>query len=178
MGNPKRSAALTQRMKNRFYAIPAVAEWWARRFARRANSSPDGPIPFARLSKPLAECTVSLITTGGVHLTSQPGFDMADPDGDASLREIPGDVALAELTITHDYYNHSSADKDLNVVFPLAHFRQLTQQGSVGRMARRHFGLMGHIEGVHLRHLQEKTAPEIAAKLRADGVDFAFLTPA
>lgn len=178
MGNPKSSTTLLQYLQNRFYAIPAVAQWWAGRFARQALSSPEGPIPFARLTKPMAECTVSLITTGGVHLTSQPPFDMQDPDGDASLREIPGDVGLADLTITHDYYNHSSADQDLNVVFPLEQFRELAQRGVIGSVARRHFGLMGHIEGTHLRRLQEKTAPEIAAKLRADGVDFAFLTPA
>jgi len=180
MSNPKTksSASLLQYLQNRFYAIPAVAQWWAGRFARRVHSRPDGPIPFTRLTKPLAECTVALITTGGVHLTSQPPFDMADPDGDASLREIPGDVALADLTITHDYYNHSSADQDLNVIFPLAHFHELAQRGIIGAVARRHFGLMGHIEGAHLRRLQEKTAPEIAAKLRAAGVDFVFLTPA
>jgi D-proline reductase (dithiol) PrdB len=178
MGNPKSSTTLLQYLQNRFYAIPAVAQWWAGRFARQALSSPEGPIPFAHLNKSLAECTVSLITTGGVHLTSQPPFDMQDPDGDASLREIPGDVGLADLTITHDYYNHSSADQDLNVVFPLEQFRELAQRGVIGGVGRHHFGLMGHIEGVHLRRLQEKTAPEIAAKLRADGVDFAFLTPA
>lgn len=178
MGNPKSLTSLLQHFQNRFYAIPAVAQWWAGRFARKAHSSPDGPIPFVRLTKPLSECTVSLITTGGVHLTSQPPFDMDDPNGDASLREIPGDVALADLTITHDYYNHNSADQDMNVIFPLERFRELVRRGIVGQVARRHFGLMGHIEGVHLRRLQEKTAPELAAKLRADGVDFAFLTPA
>ena len=178
MGNPTSSASLLQYLQNRFYAIPAVAQWWAGRFAHRAHSSPDGPIPLARLTKPLAKCTVSLITTGGVHLTSQLPFDMADPDGDASLREIPGDVALADLTITHDYYNHTSADRDVNVIFPLEHLRALADQGVIGQVARRHFGLMGHIEGPHLRRLQEQIAPDIAAKLRADSVDFAFLTPA
>jgi D-proline reductase (dithiol) PrdB len=178
MGNDRVSATFLQRIRNRFYAIPGVAQWWAGRLVRRAQSNPDGPIPFARLTKPLVACNAALITTGGLHLTSQSPFDMQDPDGDASLRVIPGDVALADLTITHDYYNHSSADRDVNVIFPLNHFRELAQKGVIGRVSARHFGLMGHMEGVHLRQLQEKTAPEIAAKLRADGVDFAFLTPA
>ncbi|MBX3053075.1 MAG: hypothetical protein KF753_16450 [Caldilineaceae bacterium] len=178
MGNPNSSVSLIQRLQNRLYAIPAVTQWWAGRFARGAPHSADGPIPFARLEKALADASVAIITTGGVHLTSQTPFDMADPDGDASLREIPGDVTLADLTITHDYYNHTSAGQDLNVIFPLEHFRELAQRGIVGRVGPRHFGLMGHLEGEHLRDLQKKTAPEIAAKLRADGVDFAFLTPA
>lgn len=178
MDNEKAPVSLRQRLQNHFYAIPAVAQWWAGRFARQARSNADGPIPFARLSRPLAECSVALITTGGLHLTSQPPFDMLDPDGDASLRVIPGDVAASDLTITHDYYNHSSADQDVNVIFPLAHFQALAGQGVIGRVAPRHFGLMGHMEGAHLRRLQQETAPEIAARLRADRVDFAFLTPA
>lgn len=178
MSNQAPSARWLQRLQNRIYAIPAVAQWWAGRFARKARSNPDGPIPFARLGKPLAESTAALITTGGLHLRSQPPFDMQDPDGDASLRVIPGDVKPTELTITHDYYNHSSAQRDLNVIFPLAHFRDLARMGVIGGVARRHFGLMGHIEGEHLTRLREKTAPEMAAQLRADRVDFALLTPA
>lgn len=178
MSNQTASARWLQRLQNRIYAIPAVAQWWAGRFVRKAHSRPDGPIPFARLGKPLAQSTAALITTGGLHLRSQPPFEMQDPDGDASLRVIPGDAKPAELTITHDYYNHTSADRDLNVIFPLAHFRELARMGVIGGVARRHFGLMGHIAGGQLTRLQQNTAPEIAARLRADRVDFALLTPA
>ena len=43
--------------------------------------------------------------------------------------------------------------------------------------------LKTHIEGMDavinlIGILNERTAPEVAAKLRDDGVDFAFLTPA
>ncbi len=66
----------------------------------------------------------------------------------------------------------------VNVVFPLAHFRDLQQRRVIGKLAPRHFGLMGHIEGEQATLLIQRSAPEIAAELAADGVDFAFLTPA
>jgi D-proline reductase (dithiol) PrdB len=118
------------------------------------------------------------LTTGGIHLPSQSGFDMVNPDGDATYREIPGDVAIEQITITHKYYDHTDADADLNVIFPLAHFRDLVKKQVIGALASRHYGFMGHIDGAQLPILNERTAPEVAAKLRADGVDFAFLTPA
>jgi len=121
---------------------------------------------------------VALITTGGVHLPDQPPFDMENPDGDASYRVIPGNVDFDSLIITHKYYNHNDADEDMNVMFPLAIFRDLAAQGVIADVAPRHFGFMGHIEGEQIPILNQKTAPEVAAKLRADGVDFAFLTPA
>lgn len=178
MKNSGGTVSLLQQLKNSFYAIPAVAQWWARRFSRQIRGETGDAIPFARLSRPLVQSRVALITTGGVHLPDQQPFDMSDEDGDASLRVIPGDVEIARLTITHDYYNHTSADRDLNVIFPLEHLRNLAEQGVIGAVAPRHFGLMGHIEGEHLGRLVDETAPEIARSLAADQVDFALLTPA
>lgn len=165
---------------NRLFAIPSVTQRWAKHTAARTSGLVDvaGDIPFTRLEKPLAQCTVALITTGGIHLTTQPPFDMADPEGDASYRELPGNVESTQLMITHKYYDHSAADRDINVIFPLTHFRDLGDRAVIGALAPRHFGLMGHIEGTQLSRLMQQRAPEIAQKLRADGVDVVFLTPA
>jgi D-proline reductase (dithiol) PrdB len=168
-----------EKLANRIYAIPSVAQLWASRAAQRSTQYVDeGAIPFARLNKPLSAARVALITTGGIHLPSQPPFDMETTDGDPTYREIPGNAAPEQITITHKYYDHRDADADLNVIFPLAHFRDLVSQGVVGSLALRHFGFMGHIENELVTTLTQRTAPEVAAKLRADGVDFAFLTPA
>lgn len=167
-------------LSNRLFAIPAVAQLWAKLTAGRTEALVDlsGEIPFATLNKPLSQCKVALLTTGGVHLPAQKPFDMENPDGDATYRAIPVDTPIDGITITHKYYDHSDADVDLNVVFPLAHFHDLVNEGVIGALASEHFGFMGHIDGQQTSILNERTAPEVAAKLRADGVDFAFLTPA
>lgn len=168
------------RIGNRLFGIPAIAQVWAK-FAARSTDRlipASSEVPFAQLGKPLHECRVALLTTGGLHLQDQLPFDMDDPEGDASFREIPADVDLARLMITHKYYDHRDADRDLNVIFPLAHLRDLVANGVLGELAPRHFAFMGHIEGRHLTRLIRKTAPEVAARLRADGVDCALLTPA
>jgi D-proline reductase (dithiol) PrdB len=171
---------LFERLSNRVFAIPAVAQLWAKRSANQTSALVDlsSGIPFARLRKPLAQARVALLTTAGVHLVTQTPYDMENPDGDPTYREIPGDVDRTQMTITHKYYDHRDADNDLNVVFPLAHFRDLVQKQVIGSLAPRHFGFMGHIDHALINVLNERTAPEVAAKLRRDGVDFAFLTPA
>lgn len=171
---------MRQRFWNRFYANPFVTQRWAKSRAKATAAlveEQDG-IPFARLRKPLAAARGALITTAGVHLLDQSPFDMANPDGDASYRIIPGGARAEEITITHNYYDHSDADRDLNVVFPLDHLRDLAARGVIGAVAPRHFGFMGHIDGPQIAALAGVSAPDVAAKLRADGVDFAFLTPA
>jgi len=171
---------LFERLAQRVFAIPAVAQFWAKRSATQTNALVDvsSGIPFARLRKPLAKARVALLTTAGVHLATQTPYDMENPDGDPTYREIPGDVDLTQMMITHKYYNHTDADIDLNVVFPLAHFRDLVKKQVIGSLAPRHFGFMGHIDHALVNVLTNQTAPEVAAKLRKDGVDFAFLTPA
>jgi D-proline reductase (dithiol) PrdB len=157
-----------------FRHVPWLATRWAK---RRRFVEPDG-IPWAPLTRPLAETVVALVTTAGVHLKSQTPFDMADPDGDPTSRVIPSDAERVALIITHKYYDHSAADKDLNVVLPLDRLRELKQEGVIGGIAPHVYGFMGHVDGPHLRTLTGKTAPEVARRLKGDGAEAVVLTPA
>jgi D-proline reductase (dithiol) PrdB len=127
---------------------------------------------------PLAQCRVALLTTAGVHLRSDPPFDMTDPDGDPTFRVIPAHAARADVTITHAYYDHAAADRDLNVVLPLDRARELADEGRIAGVAPRVYGFMGHIDGAHLRTLVDRSAPDVAARLVDDGADAVVLTPA
>jgi D-proline reductase (dithiol) PrdB len=118
------------------------------------------------------------VTTGGVHLKSQKPFDMKDPSGDPTFREIPADARPADLTITHNYYDHADADKDINVVFPIERVQELKQSNEIGDVNYRHFSFMGHIMHHHIKTLMKETAPSVAAALKSDEVDIVILTPA
>ncbi len=122
--------------------------------------------------RPLEECRVALVTTGGVHLPDQPRFDIDDPLGDCSYREIP--AGATDLTWTHAYHRPGEAT-DLDAVFPLWTLRRLRDEGVVGDLNRRHFSFMGAIRDPG--PLVEDTAPEVARRLADDGVDVALLTP-
>lgn len=166
------------RLKNRFLAriftsFPSLAERWGRRLD--ANIS---VIPWTEPQKPLEEAVLALVTTGGVHLKTQQPFNMADPNGDPTFREIPADTSFDLLTITHDYYDHRDAERDLNLVLPLQRLQELVESGALGVLHTPAYSLMGHIDGPHLKTLQEETAPTIARKLADAKVDYALLVPA
>ena len=128
--------------------------------------------PFVRPNKPLDQCRLALVTTGGVHLPDQRRFDIDDFEGDCSYREIPTDAE--DLTWTHAYYRPDEGS-DLNAVFPLGTMRSLVGDGLVGGLSSRHFSFMGAIHDP--TPLVEDTAPEVAIKLVEDGVDAVLLTP-
>ncbi|MGB3633269.1 MAG: glycine/sarcosine/betaine reductase selenoprotein B family protein [Rubrobacteraceae bacterium] len=127
---------------------------------------------FVRPEKPLSEIRLALVSTGGVHLPDAPRFDIDDPAGDCSYREIPTDVQ--ELTWSHAYHRPED-DSDLDAVFPLWTLRELEAEGFVGGLNHRHFSFMGAIHDP--APLAEQYAPEVAALLVEDGVDAALLTP-
>lgn len=153
--------------------VPLLARWWGKRFTAIQSAE----IPFVPLRKPLTQCRLALITTGGVHLVNQTPYDMRDPRGDPSYRAIPADTPPEQLMITHDYYDHRDADDDLNILLPLERGRELAQQGHIAALATC-YSFMGHIEPPHVHTLLTRTAPQVAGKLKQEQVDAVLLTPA
>jgi D-proline reductase (dithiol) PrdB len=152
--------------------------WMSERWARRHRFVESAAVPWTPLGRPVRESVVALVTTAGVHLRSDHPFDMDDPDGDPSFRVIPSDARREDLAITHRYYDHSAADRDINVVLPLDRLREIPAEGGVGGIAPRIYSFMGHIDGRHLPALIDRTAPEVARSLVTDGAEAAVLTPA
>ena len=128
--------------------------------------------PFVKPKKSLDRSRLALVTTGGVHLPDQPRFDIDDPAGDCSYREIP--ATANDLTWTHAYFRPEEGS-DLDAVFPLETLCRLVRDGVVGELAPRHFSFMGAIHDP--ASLVESTAPEVAGKLVKDQVDVVLLTP-
>ena len=157
-----------------FTRYPALVNLWARhsKFIEFSDS------PWTPLTKAIHQCRLSLVTTGGVHLRSQHPFDMNDPNGDPTFREISADTSPTDLDITHDYYDHKDADRDVNVVFPVERVLELKNTGEIGDVNHRHFSFMGHIKDPHISTLLNDTAPKVASALKTDGVDIAILSPA
>lgn len=129
-------------------------------------------VPFTPLERELSRVTVALVTAGGVHRKDQPAFNIADELGDLTFRIIGPDDGAPELMVTHHHYDHSDADRDINVVLPIDPLRELVSEGFVGASARQHIGFMGY--SMRLKLMYEETAPRIAEEIdknsRADVV--------
>lgn len=168
-----------QRLQNQLLAFffsrfPSLTERWL----KNRQLDDYGPPPWATCSKPLAHCRVALVTTAGVHRKGDTPFNMEDQNGDPTYRVIPHDIARVALCITHDYYDHRDADKDVNIVLPLDRLQELVAEGVVGAAAPFHYSFMGHIDGPHVSRLLSVTAPEVARQLQQEQVDAVVLTPA
>ncbi|GAB6083591.1 glycine/sarcosine/betaine reductase selenoprotein B family protein [Desulfuromonas carbonis] len=168
------------RLKNRLLArliswSPKLGRRFVAAYQPRETS---GDIPWTRPAKPLRQAKLALVTTSGIHHRDQIPFDMRDQEGDPSYRVLDGDRLFNDFKITHDYYDHSDAHKDPNIILPLDRLQELEVDGTLGQLAKVHYAFMGHIDGRHIATLVEKTARDVAARLKADQVDLVLLTPA
>lgn len=132
-------------------------------------------VPFTPLERDLSKCTVAFVTAAGVHRRDQEPFNIADELGDLSFRIIEGAASPAELMVTHHHYDHTDADADINVVFPIDALRRLQAEGFIGDIAREHIGYMGYT--MRLKQMYEETAPAIAEHIdRKSKADVVVLT--
>jgi D-proline reductase (dithiol) PrdB len=142
------------------------------------------PIPFTPLTKPLSQCRIALITTGGLYLKErQPPFDLErerhEPTwGDPALRIIPNDVTQAEIGVAHLHINPEFIEHDFNVALPLARLRAWVAMGEVGSMAHEAYSLMGY-QGFppNTTGWATEAAPELMVRMQADQVDGVILIP-
>jgi D-proline reductase (dithiol) PrdB len=132
-------------------------------------------VPYTPLDRDLAKCSIALVTAAGVHRVDQEPFNIADDLGDLTFRAIGGDAAISDLMVTHHHYDHSDANRDINVVFPLELLRELATEGLIGQVAREHVGYMGYT--MQLKLMYEQTAPAIAEYIDKKGkADAVILT--
>lgn len=129
-------------------------------------------VPFTPFDRELAKSNIAIVTAAGVHLREQEPFNIADEMGDLGFHIIPPAADSARLMVTHHHYDHTDADSDINVVFPLDLLRELEADKVIGGLARKHIGYMGYT--MQLKAMYEGTAPEIANEIdkgsRADAV--------
>lgn len=133
--------------------------------------------PGARLTKPLREARVAVVTTAAFFKPDQPPFDVSIRGGDFSYRVLPLDTDLTTLLIAHrsDAFDGRGIAADKNLALPLDRLKALAEEGVIGSVAPRHFSFMGCISAPG--RLINSTAPEVARTLVDDAVDAVLLTP-
>ena len=135
-------------------------------------------VPFKRLTKPLAQCRVALVTTAapyqpdkgdqgpGAPYNSAAKFFSVYSEGSARDH----DLRISHIAIDRD---HTRAD-DIGTYFPLAALREAAKAGRIGSVAARFHGLPTNRSH---RVTLETDCPELVARCKADGADAVILVP-
>jgi D-proline reductase (dithiol) PrdB len=122
--------------------------------------------------KPLAESTVAIVSTAGLHLRSDAPFTA----GALDYRVVPRDADWADVVLSHisANFDRSAFQHDPNISFPLDRLREMADADEIGGVSRWHYSFMG---AMPRPELFEETGSEVGRMLAADGVDVALLIP-
>ena len=121
---------------------------------------------------PLAESTIALVTSAGLHRRGDRPFRF----GDAGYRVIPDDIDFAELVQTQVSVNFDRThyQQDVNVVLPRDRLHELAAAGEIGGVSPWHYSVLGSSPNpLNL----EAAAGDMAQRMRDSGVDSAMLSP-
>lgn len=129
-------------------------------------------IPFTPYDKDLASATVTIVSSTGVYMPDQEPFSTEDPGG-IDYRIIAGDAKVEDLKVAHNHYDHTEADGDPNIVFPLASLRELVDEGLIKAVNDKHYAL-GFT--TRLKELYEQVYPELADLLDRSKTKLVVLT--
>ena len=122
--------------------------------------------------KALAESTVAIVSTAGMHRRDDPPFT----PGAIDYRLLPRGVDWGEVVMSHisANFDRSAYQQDPNVVFPLDRLRELADRGEIGGVANWHYSFMGAMPDPSRF---ADTGREVGRLMAADGVDVALLVP-
>ena len=141
---------------------------------------PQREIPWVPLVKPLPECSVALISSGGIAVKGDRPFDQEGERrnpwwGDPSWRVIPNTAKTEDIRVYHMHIDPVPVESDMNCLLPIDRLNELVKEGKAGRAAPSHYSFMGYL--LDPGELLEKSIPGIIERLRSEEVDVVVLTP-
>lgn len=133
--------------------------------------------PWTPLSKPLSQSKAAIVTTAGLHLRDDQPFNRDHPGGESTYRVIPSDSDPADIVQSHFSigFDRTAIYRDINITFPMDRLRELAERGDIGYVAPNHYSFMGALRDCTV--VAEQTGPEVAQRLKSEGVDLVLLTP-
>jgi D-proline reductase (dithiol) PrdB len=141
---------------------------------------PHREIPWTPLRKPLAHCTVALVSSAAVAMRDDRPFDQEkerrDPwHPDESYRLLGREATERDVHLYHLHINTRFGEQDLDCVMPLKRLKELEEAGEIGRSAPTHYSYQGFV--LKPRELLEESVPAMIERMKAEGVDAALLVP-
>ena len=130
-------------------------------------------VPFAPLTKPIAESRVTVVTTASPFVSK--AVEDGGPHGGKRVWSGKTETTPERL-YTDDlaWDKESTHTDDVESFLPLAVLRSLIGEGRIGSLAKRFHGVPTDYSQ---RRTVEQDAPEILARCREDAADIALLVP-
>ena len=118
---------------------------------------------------PSEQRRVSVVTTAAISKRGDKPFSWLARDHRV-FHKTDRDLVMTHVAVEFD---RSAWQQDINVIVPLDRLEEMAQAGEIGSVADEHYSFMGAADPVTM----EKSAREVAKRMKLEGVDTVFLIP-
>lgn len=132
--------------------------------------------PFTPARRALSMLNLAVISSAGAYIDGTQPFNLADPDGDASFREIPIEVGPEDLKFAARGYDPTAVQADLNTQLPLQRLCEFAANGIIGALNPVFWSFSGFIPNA--ARVVDETLPQLQERVRRYDVQAALLIPA
>jgi D-proline reductase (dithiol) PrdB len=119
---------------------------------------------------------LALISSAGVYIEGTEPFDLNAPGGDLNFREIPIEVAAADLRFAAKGYDPSAAQQDLNVQVPLERLLEFEVNRIIGQLNPVFWSFSGFVTDA--ARFADEMLPKLTERVKRHEVQAALLIPA
>jgi len=118
---------------------------------------------------PAAKRRVAVVSTAAVSRRGERPFSWLARDYRV-IDKHDRDLVMSHVAVEYD---RSGWQQDLNTIIPLDRLEEMARAGEIGSVAQEHYTFMGAADPLDM----EKSAREVAARMRQDEVDTVLLVP-
>ena len=124
----------------------------------------------------LSKARILLVSSAGAYLPTQDKpFHASNLMGDYTIHTFPTTTPPSSLEYAHDHYDQTAVREDSQVLLPLKHLQDLSQQNVIGGLSEQVVSFMGYQPFVG--RVLKKTFPAILDIVKSEGVDAVLLVP-
>jgi D-proline reductase (dithiol) PrdB len=118
---------------------------------------------------PAADRRVAIVSSAGLSQRGDKPFSWVARD----YRAFPADDRDLVMTHVAVDYDRTGWQQDINTILPLDRLREMAADGEIGSVAETHYSFMGATDPLEM----EKSAREVADRMKQEAVDTVFLIP-
>ncbi len=168
--------------------VEHMSDWQAKGYEAPSSWSYED-VPFSRLSKPVSESKLALLTSTGhfVEGDDPNPFGVENMTQDEAIKnisrflrepptlsEIPIDVPPEKLAVRHGGFDIRGAQADRNTSLPIDRLRELDSEGVIGTVQPTAYSFVG---ATVQNRLMKDVGPKWVEMLQAQNIEAALLVP-
>ncbi len=132
--------------------------------------------PFVPARRALPMLNLALVTSAGAYIDGSEPFNVNEPGGDVSFREIPVEVEAGDLQWATRGYSGAAVREDINSQVPVRRLQEFEGNGIIGQLNPVWWSFCGFITDA--ARLVEDSLPRFVERVNRYEVQAALLVPA